>query len=79
MDVQEHRNSSELNTCDYFSWGLLKVYRNNSQTVEELKAEIRTVAESINRQTLFVVIENIGERLQRIVDAGGSHIQNVCS
>ena len=78
MDVQEHRNSSELNTCDYFSWGLLKVYRNNSQTVEELKAEIRIV-DSINRYTLFVVIENIGERLQRIMDAGGSHIQNVFS
>ena len=71
--------SPDLNPCDYFLWGYLKdnVYKNNPQSIDELKLAITKEINGISVNILQKVIDNFGIRLERVQQLKGGHIENV--
>lgn len=71
--------SPDLSPCDYFLWGHVKdhVYRNNPQSREELKNNIRDFIGNIPRDTLQSVFQNIFKRYQLCLQTGGLHFEHL--
>ena len=53
-------HSPDLNPLDFYLWGFLKdkVYKNNPQTVPELKAAIEAKVRAISKEECVRVVEN---------------------
>ena len=68
--------SCNLALLDYFLWDYVKgqVYKNNPQTISELKAEIIRVVSEIEPQLCANVINNFDKRIANYKDARGSHL-----
>ncbi|GBN87437.1 hypothetical protein AVEN_273730-1 [Araneus ventricosus] len=71
--------SPDLNPCDSFLWGYIKVkvYAGNPQSIEDLKTAIQTVIESMETSTLQRVMQNFALRLRHIIAIDGRHIEHV--
>lgn len=71
--------SPDLNPCDYFLWGYLKerVYENNPQTREVLKANIRREIRRIPVDMCQRVINNLNVRLATVIQRRGAWIEHI--
>jgi hypothetical protein len=71
--------SPDINPYDYFLWGFLRdtVYKNGPHTIEELKQEILAAVIRVSEETLAAVVGNFQHWLQMVMDANGTHIENV--
>ena len=70
-------HSPDLNPSDFFCGAMPKknVYKNNPQTVQELKAEI-TQFIRIPNEMCQQVIENFAVRLNACMNQNGGHIKH---
>ncbi|KAK7101965.1 hypothetical protein V1264_020263 [Littorina saxatilis] len=64
---------------DFYLWGFLKdnVYRNNPQTITELKRAITTTIRGISQQECVRVIDNFARRVQVCMQRRGGHLEHV--
>ena len=64
-DISWSACSPDLNPCDFFLWGYLKlkVYNNHPQSIERLKDEIHQEITTIPHEMIHRVINNFRERL----------------
>ena len=71
--------SPDLNPCDFWLWGYLKdfVYKEQLNTVVELKDAIDKGARAIGPDMAKRAILSFVERLRFIVNSEGSHIENI--
>jgi hypothetical protein len=71
--------SPDLTPPDYYLWGALKgkVYENNPQTVNDLKAEIVTQIQQISPAIIRKVFENMKRRVNTCLEARGGHFQHM--
>ena len=71
-------HSPDLNPLDFFLWGYAKenVYKNNPQTVQELKAEITQFIRRIPNDMCQRVVENFAVRLNACMNRNGGHIEH---
>ncbi|KAK7090080.1 hypothetical protein V1264_009928 [Littorina saxatilis] len=69
----------DLNPPDFYLWGFLKdnVYRNNPQTITELKRAITTTIRGISQQECVRVIDNFARRVQVCLQRRGGHLEHV--
>lgn len=69
--------SPDLTPCDYFLWGYVKsvVYKQNPLDIEELKTKITEAMLSIPQEMINRSIENFEERMSKLLENGGSHIE----
>lgn len=72
-------HSPDLNPPDFYLWGFLKdnVYRNNPQTITELKRAITTTIRGISQQECVRVIDNFARRVQVCLQRRGGHLEHV--
>lgn len=71
--------SPDLSPPDFYLWGYLKdrVYRNVPRTLEDLKTNIQSEIEAIDRDTLKSVLQNFALRLKNVLDRKGAHIEHM--
>ena len=69
--------SPDLNPCDFFLWGFLKdkIYRDNPQTLDQLKHAITQEVAAIDRIVLKNVIRGFESRLHAVIEVEGAHIE----
>ncbi|PNF24837.1 hypothetical protein B7P43_G13942 [Cryptotermes secundus] len=69
----------EMYFGDFFLWSLLKgrVYNNNRRTIDTLRGAIRLEVTAITDVTLPDVFANLQTHIQKCLDAGGDHFQNM--
>ena len=72
-------HSPDLSLADYFFWGYLKerVYANNPQTIEALKANIRQEIRRIPLDMCDRVIRNFNVRVATVIQRRGAWIEHV--
>ena len=77
-DIGWLARSPDLNPCDFFLWGYLKlkVYSNRPQSIEQLEDAIRQEITAIPHEMTRRVIDNFRKRLRQCVDNDGS-LQNL--
>lgn len=70
--------SPDLNPCDFFLWGYLKhrVFRNNPQTLDQLKNTIEHEITEISRDLLDKTVDSLFDRLMLIISENGAHIEH---
>jgi hypothetical protein len=70
--------SPDLFICDFCLWGNLKgkVYKNNPQTADALKTEIRNIVRSINGDELQRVFQNLMTRCEACIREHGDHFHH---
>jgi len=78
-DVNWPPRSCDLTPLDYFLWGYVKsqVYKNNPQSIPELKDEIIRVIGEIEPQLCQNVIENFNKRVDVCGAARGGHLADI--
>jgi hypothetical protein len=71
--------SPDLSSADYFLWGILqdKVYKNRPRTIQDLRANITTDINNIDRDTLRCVSENAVKRANMCLQEEGGHFQHL--
>ena len=71
--------SPDLSPADYFLWGYLKerVYANNPQTIEGLKANILQEIRRIPLDMCDRVIRNFNVRVATVIQRRGAWIENI--
>jgi hypothetical protein len=71
--------SPDLSSADYFLWGILKdkVYKNRPRTIQDLRANITTEINNIDRDTLRCVSENTVKRANMCLQEEGGHFQHL--
>ena len=69
--------SPDLTPLDFFLWGYLKgrVYKNNPQTIDELKAAITLEIQGILQITLHKTFENMMKRARKCQEVNGGPFQ----
>lgn len=67
--------SPDLTPCDFFLWGYIKdiVYRKNSRNLNELKENITLAFQSLTREMLSKVEQEIKKRWDICIIANGGH------
>lgn len=78
-DVNWPTSSSDLNPSEFFLWDYLraKVYSNQLESIEELKAKICHEIAGISEETLQKVMENAEERIHLCAAAKGANFPNL--
>lgn len=78
-DVNWPPRSCDLTPLDFFLWGYAKgrVYANNPQTLEQLKANIREVMAEIEPEMCEKVIENYLKRIESCKKSRGGHLNDI--
>jgi hypothetical protein len=78
-DVNWPPRSCDLTPLDYFLWGYVKsqVYKNNPQSIPELKDKIIRVIGEIEPQLCQNVIENFNKRVDICGAARGGHLEDI--
>ena len=78
-DIGWPARSPDLNLCDFFLWGYLKlkVYSNRPQSIEQLKESIRQEIIAIPQEMICRVKDNFRERFRQCVDNNGSHLTDL--
>ncbi len=71
--------SPDLTPCDFWLWGHLKhlVYQKTYDNLEELKQAIRDACASIGDDVIERSLLAFKERLHRIIETNGDHIENL--
>ena len=71
--------SPDLNPCDFYLWGYLKarVYNPLPNTIDDLKFNIEREIKKINKDVLKNVFLNFVKRCDLVIEAKGSHIDNL--
>jgi len=71
--------SPDLNPLDFFFWGYLKdkSYKNNPETLSELKNAIIFEINNIDVQVLQRVIQNFCKRLELYQEGDGGHFEHI--
>ena len=69
--------SPDLTPLDFFLWGFVKsqVYRTPVRNVANLKVRIRHAVASINRFMLTNCWKELKQRLHRLTENGGRHVE----
>lgn len=69
--------SPDLTPCDFFLWGFIKdkVYTTRPRDLLELKDRIRTAFNEITVEMRFKTALQYKERLQQVLENGGSHVE----
>jgi hypothetical protein len=72
-------HSTNLFICDFYLWSNLKgkVYKNNPQTADALKTEIRNIVRSINGNELKRVLRNLMTRCKACIREHRDHFQHL--
>jgi hypothetical protein len=72
-------NSPDLNPCDYFLWGFLKVkiFPKKPQTIMELRALIIQACNEITEDMCRRVINNITVRVEEVARRNGGHTEHL--
>jgi hypothetical protein len=72
-------HSPDLNPPDFYLWGFLKdnVYRNNPQTIPELKEAITQEINAITKEECIKVIDNFARRTQVCLQQNGGHLEHI--
>lgn len=78
-DVNWPARSCDITPLDFFLWGFLKdqVYKNNPQTIDELKNNIRGAIGEINLHMCDKVIENFKKRIAVCNRSHGGHLSDI--
>ena len=73
------RHSLDLNALDFYLWGFLKdnVYRNNPQTIPELKEAITQKINAMPKEGCIRVINNFDRRIQVSLQQIGGHLEHI--
>ena len=68
-----------LTPPDFYLWGFLKdnVYRNNPQTIPELKEAITQKINAIPKEECIRVINNFARRIQICLQQNGGHLEHI--
>ncbi len=71
--------SPDLSPCDFFLWGCMKdrVFATNPTSVEDLKATIMTVIQSVDVRTLWKVFQNVMKRAKACLSVEGGHFEHL--
>ena len=71
--------SPDLSPLDFYLWGFLKsrVYKDNPQSIPELKQAIVDSTRRIPREQVIKVIDNFVKRVKTCRQRGGAHIEHV--
>jgi hypothetical protein len=71
--------SPDFTPPDFFLWALLKgrVYNNKPRTIDAHKDAIRREVAAITDVTLPDILANLQTRIQKYLDAGGGHFQQM--
>lgn len=71
--------SPDLTKIDFFLWGFVKneVYKFPTTTKEDMKNRIRNVFQNVTIATLRNVSDAFERRLQRCIDVGGGHFEQL--
>ena len=77
-DVEWPARSPDLSPLDFFLWGHLKerVYRDNPQTLTELKEAIGKEIRCIGSEVTKAVFDSMKKRAQDCIQSGGHHLKN---
>ncbi len=72
-------HSLDLSPCDFFLWVCMKdrVFATNPTSIEDLKATITTVIQSIDVLTLRKVFQNMMKRAKACLSVEGSHFEHL--
>ena len=72
-------HSPDLNPLDFYLWGYLKdrVYRDNPQSIPELKEAISREIRAIDKEECGRVIDNFARRVQVCLQQNGSHLEHI--
>lgn len=78
-DVNWPARSCDLTPLDFFLWGYVKskAYRNNPQTIQDLKDEIRRIIREITPEMCSDVIKNFAKRVESCQRSRGSHLLDI--
>lgn len=78
-DPEWSPHSPDLNPPDFYLWGYLKdnVYRDNPQTIPELKQAITRKIRAIPKEECVRVIDNFARRAQVCLQRNGGHLEHV--
>ena len=78
-DIGWPAHSPDLNSCDFFLWGYLKlkVSSNRPQSIEQLKDAIRQEIIAIPQEMICRVKDNFRERFRQWVNNNGSHLTDL--
>lgn len=78
-DINWPPRSCDLTPLDFFLWGYLKsrVYRNNPQTIQDLKTNIRDEIRGIEEPMLQKVMENYDLRITTCNKSRGGHLSDI--
>ncbi|XP_061516646.1 uncharacterized protein LOC133393851 [Anopheles gambiae] len=70
-------SSPELNTMDYFVWGVVErdTNRTSSNTKAELMAKIRSVFAALTRETVARACSRFRRRVEAVIEAEGGYIE----
>jgi hypothetical protein len=71
--------SPDLTPLDYYLWGHMKemVYKDNPQTIDELKTSITSAIQNINPEIPKRVFNNMNKRAQMCINAQGGHFEHL--
>jgi hypothetical protein len=71
--------SPDLSPPDYFLWGYLKakVYENGPRSLNELRANITAVVNTISADLLHNAVNSLVHRARLCIDVGGQHFQHL--
>jgi len=68
-----------LNAPDFYLWGYLKdrVYGNNPQTIQDLKAAITAAIRAIPREECRRVIESFARQIHKCLQCREAHLEHI--
>jgi hypothetical protein len=71
--------SPDLTPLDFYLWGHVKemVYKENPQTINQLKSAITCTIENINSEIPKRVFNNLKKRAQTCIDVQGRHFEHL--
>ena len=71
--------SPDITPPDFFLWGCLKykIYENSSQSLEDLRMNIRLGSSMIRPSVLVTVLESTTKRMQLCLERDGRHLKSV--
>lgn len=78
-DSEWASHSPDLNPPDFYLWGYMKdnVYKDNPQTIPELKTAITAKIRRIPRAECVRVIDNFARRIQVCLQRRGAHLEHI--
>ena len=71
--------SPDLNSCDFFLWGILKgrIYRRKPRSIEELKNATTTEISAINSNLCQTVCRSVTDRLRQCLAVEGQQFEHL--